>query len=149
MKAVGYKEKGSIDREDSLIDIDLPKPSATGHDLLVEIKAISVNPVDYKILRCGRAGRTQCFAFPCNLACETYSECFSGVDASSCQQQIAYNAVADIALQAGNAAESGNQSQSQFGEAKARHLVSDDQIAGQSQFKNRRRSTRHALPRWS
>jgi hypothetical protein len=49
MKAVGYKEKGSIDREDSLIDIDLPKPSATGQDLLVEIKAISVNPVDYKI----------------------------------------------------------------------------------------------------
>src|SRR5258708_12925674 len=49
MKAVGYKEKGSIDRDDSLIDIDLPKPSATGHDLLVEIKAISVNPVDYKI----------------------------------------------------------------------------------------------------
>jgi NADPH:quinone reductase len=49
MKAVGYKEKGSIDRDDSLIDIDLPKPSATGQDLLVEIKAISVNPVDYKI----------------------------------------------------------------------------------------------------
>src|SRR5260370_35514811 len=49
MKAVGYKEKGSIDREDSLIDIDLPKPSATGQDLLGEIKAISVNPVDYKI----------------------------------------------------------------------------------------------------
>ena len=49
MKAVGYKQKGPIDREDSLIDITLPKPSATGHDLLVEIKAIAVNPVDYKI----------------------------------------------------------------------------------------------------
>ena len=49
MKAVGYKEKGSIDREDALVDITLPKPTASGHDLLVEIKAIGVNPVDYKI----------------------------------------------------------------------------------------------------
>lgn len=49
MKAVGYREKGPIDRDDSLVDIDLPKPTATGHDLLVEIKAIGVNPVDYKI----------------------------------------------------------------------------------------------------
>jgi zinc-binding alcohol dehydrogenase family protein len=29
-------------------DIELPKPSASGHDLLVKVEAISVNPVDYK-----------------------------------------------------------------------------------------------------
>ena len=29
-------------------DIELPKPSPSGHDLLVKVEAISVNPVDYK-----------------------------------------------------------------------------------------------------
>jgi hypothetical protein len=33
----------------SLMDIELPRPSATGRDLLVEVRAISVNPVDYKV----------------------------------------------------------------------------------------------------
>ena len=32
-----------------LQEIDLPMPVATGHDLLVEVKAISVNPVDTKV----------------------------------------------------------------------------------------------------
>ena len=32
-----------------LHDIDLPDPQAQGHDLLVEVKAISVNPVDTKV----------------------------------------------------------------------------------------------------
>lgn len=34
---------------DFLTDIELPQPKATGHDLLVEVKAISVNPVDTKV----------------------------------------------------------------------------------------------------
>ncbi|ESS59902.1 zinc-binding alcohol dehydrogenase family protein [Enterobacter cloacae S611] len=34
---------------DALTDIDLPQPQASGHDLLVEVKAISVNPVDTKV----------------------------------------------------------------------------------------------------
>jgi D-arabinose 1-dehydrogenase-like Zn-dependent alcohol dehydrogenase len=29
--------------------IELPRPSATGRDLLVEVRAVSVNPVDYKV----------------------------------------------------------------------------------------------------
>ena len=32
-----------------LTDIELPQPVAEGHDLLVEVKAISVNPVDTKV----------------------------------------------------------------------------------------------------
>lgn len=32
-----------------LQNIDLPVPVAAGHDLLVEVKAISVNPVDTKV----------------------------------------------------------------------------------------------------
>ncbi len=42
---------------DSLTDIDLPTPVAQGHDLLVEVKAISVNPVDTKV-RAGFNGDT-------------------------------------------------------------------------------------------
>ncbi|MCO5731275.1 zinc-binding alcohol dehydrogenase family protein [Rhizobium sp. SSA_523] len=49
MKAVGYKAPGAIGREDALQDIELPRPVPEGHDLLVEVRAVSVNPVDTKI----------------------------------------------------------------------------------------------------
>lgn len=49
MKAVGYAQSLPIEHRDSLIDIELPEPVALGHDLLVKIRAIAVNPVDYKI----------------------------------------------------------------------------------------------------
>lgn len=49
MKAVGYYTPGSIDRPDSLVDLDLPAPTAGPRDLLVRVKAVSVNPVDTKV----------------------------------------------------------------------------------------------------
>ncbi|MGN8024194.1 zinc-binding alcohol dehydrogenase family protein [Phyllobacterium sp. 22229] len=49
MRAVAYYEPQPITAETSLVDIDLPKPEAQGRDLLVAVKAISVNPVDTKI----------------------------------------------------------------------------------------------------
>ncbi|HEX5338376.1 MAG TPA: zinc-binding alcohol dehydrogenase family protein [Gallionella sp.] len=49
MKAVGYRESLPISDAMSLIDIELPDPSPTGHDLLVQVKAVSVNPVDTKV----------------------------------------------------------------------------------------------------
>ncbi|OEZ98172.1 zinc-binding alcohol dehydrogenase family protein [Duganella sp. HH101] len=49
MKAVAYRKSLPITHDDALIDIELPAPQATGRDLLVEVKAISVNPVDVKI----------------------------------------------------------------------------------------------------
>lgn len=49
MKAVAYKTAGSIDRADALLDVELPRPTAAGHDLLVEVRAVSVNPVDTKV----------------------------------------------------------------------------------------------------
>ena len=48
MKAVAYRKSLPIDHADSLTDIELPAPQAQGRDLLVEVKAISVNPVDVK-----------------------------------------------------------------------------------------------------
>ena len=49
MKAVGYNKSLSIDELQSLVDIELPQPIAEGRDVLVKIKAIAVNPVDFKI----------------------------------------------------------------------------------------------------
>ena len=49
MKAVGYIKSLPINDPDSLTDFELPQPIASGRDLLVKVKAIAVNPVDYKI----------------------------------------------------------------------------------------------------
>jgi zinc-binding alcohol dehydrogenase family protein len=49
MKAVGYQKSRAIEHPDSLLDIELPEPTATGRDLLVEVHAVSVNPVDTKM----------------------------------------------------------------------------------------------------
>ena len=51
MKAVAFAHSRPITAEDALVDIDLPAPEPRGHDLLVEVKAVSVNPVDVKIRR--------------------------------------------------------------------------------------------------
>ncbi|KXV58746.1 Zn-dependent oxidoreductase [Acetobacter senegalensis] len=51
MRAVGYQKPLPIENPASLQDIDLPKPVPSGRDLLVEIKAVSVNPVDTKVRR--------------------------------------------------------------------------------------------------
>jgi len=49
MKAIGYQHSLPINDPASLIDIELPQPTASGHDLLVRVKSIAVNPVDFKI----------------------------------------------------------------------------------------------------
>lgn len=49
MKAVGYRQSHPISHPDALIDVDLPEPSPAGHDILVEVRAVSVNPVDTKV----------------------------------------------------------------------------------------------------
>lgn len=49
MKAVAYQKAGAITLDDALVDIEIDSPVAQGHDLLVRVQAISVNPVDTKI----------------------------------------------------------------------------------------------------
>ena len=60
MKAVGLTRYLPIDDPQSLVDLDLPKPTADGHDLLVRVEAVSVNPVDTKL----RAPKPQVEAQP-------------------------------------------------------------------------------------
>src|SRR4029079_9673957 len=51
MRAVGYRKSLPIDDPSSLLDIEVEKPSPQGRDLLVQVKPVSVNPVDYKVRR--------------------------------------------------------------------------------------------------
>ena len=50
MKAVGLYKHLPIEDSQSLVNLDIKDPDhPTGHDLLVSIKAISVNPLDTKV----------------------------------------------------------------------------------------------------
>ena len=49
MKAVGYKKSLPIDAAEALIDFETAKPEPRGRDIRVAVKAISANPVDYKV----------------------------------------------------------------------------------------------------
>ena len=49
MKAFGYTKNSKILTASSIQAIELDTPTANGHDLLIEVNAISVNPVDTKI----------------------------------------------------------------------------------------------------
>jgi zinc-binding alcohol dehydrogenase family protein len=51
MKAVGYQKSLPIDAAEALIDFETAKPEPRGRDIRVAVKAISVNPVDYKVRR--------------------------------------------------------------------------------------------------
>lgn len=49
MQAIGFQQPGRIDRDDALVNLELPMPTPAGRDLLVKVNAIAVNPVDVKI----------------------------------------------------------------------------------------------------
>lgn len=49
MKAIGYNQNGPIDAPEALIEFDAKTPKLRERDLLVEVRGISVNPVDVKV----------------------------------------------------------------------------------------------------
>lgn len=49
MKAVGSYKALQVNEDEAFLDVEIDKPEATGRNILVEVKAISVNPVDTKI----------------------------------------------------------------------------------------------------
>ncbi len=58
MKVLGYTHAHSLDQF-NLQPMELPDPTPSGQDLLVEVKAVGLNPIDYKIRnrRSGSAGQ--------------------------------------------------------------------------------------------
>ena len=51
MKAVAYQQSLPISHPESLQDVPLTSPAPGPRDLLVEVRAVAVNPVDTKIRR--------------------------------------------------------------------------------------------------
>ncbi len=51
MRAVAYSHPGPITEADALVDVALDYPMPEAHDLLVDVEAVSVNPVDTKLRR--------------------------------------------------------------------------------------------------
>ncbi|NES43425.1 zinc-binding alcohol dehydrogenase family protein [Moorena sp. SIO2C4] len=49
MKAIGYNQAGPITAPDALIEFETETPELGPQDLLVEVRGISVNPVDVKV----------------------------------------------------------------------------------------------------
>jgi zinc-binding alcohol dehydrogenase family protein len=49
MKAIAYQHAGPISNANSLQDVELPAPQPGPRDLLVDVKAVAVNPVDTKV----------------------------------------------------------------------------------------------------
>ena len=53
MTAIGFSEHLDIKDPKSLFEFETPKPTPKGHDLLVKVNAVSVNPVDVGVRRSG------------------------------------------------------------------------------------------------
>jgi len=98
MKAIGLTRYLPIEKEESLQDIELPKPEARGRDLLVKVNAISVNPVDTKI----RAPKDQVEDTPRILGWDAAGEVVS------VGQQVTHFAVGDQVYYAGDITRSGS-----------------------------------------
>jgi NADPH:quinone reductase len=51
MKAVGFTRYLPVSDPEAFLDVELPKPVPAGHDILVTVKAVAINPVDVKVRR--------------------------------------------------------------------------------------------------
>ncbi len=59
MKAIGYIQSLPASDPNSLFDFELPKPTPGPRDLLVAVRAVSVNPVDAKVRMRAQGSREQ------------------------------------------------------------------------------------------
>jgi len=104
MRAVGLYRYLPIENEQSLIDVELDKPVATGKDLLVEVKAIAVNPVDTKV----RAPKDKVEQSPRILGWDAAGEVVAVGD------QVEHYKVGDKVYYAGDITRSGSYSEYQL-----------------------------------
>jgi zinc-binding alcohol dehydrogenase family protein len=65
MKAVGYTKSLPLDNPEALFDFEADKPEPKGRDIRVAVKAISVNPVDFKVRKRAQppAGQTKILGY--------------------------------------------------------------------------------------
>lgn len=55
MKAIGFQQHLPVTDPKSLFEFELEKPIPKGHDLLIKINAVSVNPVDIGVRKSSHA----------------------------------------------------------------------------------------------
>ena len=104
MKAVGLYQYLPIENQQSLLDVEIETPTATGKDCLVAVKAISVNPVDTKI----RAPKDQIETTPRVLGWDAAGEVIAIGD------EVTYFAVGDKVYYAGDITRPGSNSEYQL-----------------------------------
>jgi len=100
MKAIGLYKYLPIEDEQSLIDFHVDRPEPKGQDLLVAVKAISVNPVDTKI----RAPKDQTETTPRILGWDAAGEVIA------VGSEVEHFAVGDQVYYAGDITRSGSNS---------------------------------------
>ncbi len=49
MKAIAFQQNLATDHPECFVDLEQEKPQPIGRQLLVQVKAVSVNPVDMKV----------------------------------------------------------------------------------------------------
>ncbi len=104
MRAIGLYQYLPIEDKNSLQDIEVPTPEASDHDLLVAVKAISVNPVDTKI----RAPKDQTETVPRILGWDAVGEVVA------IGSKVKHFAVGDQVYYAGDITRSGSNSEFQL-----------------------------------
>ena len=62
MKAIQFQPGVSLDQSNAALEVELPTPTAEGHDILVKIEAVGMNPVDTKV-RPGADGEPKTLGF--------------------------------------------------------------------------------------
>ena len=62
MKAIQFQPGVSLDQSNAALEVELPTPTAEGHDILVKIEAVGMNPVDTKF-RPGADGEPKTLGF--------------------------------------------------------------------------------------
>src|SRR5713226_6329073 len=92
--------------------------------------------VEFGDLCGGGAGDFQGFALGGELRDEADGLRARGVDAASGEKQIADEGVAEVALEARDAAKAWDQAQAQLRKSEARHLVGNDDVAGERQLES-------------
>ncbi len=80
MKAVGFFNPLPLTDDQALVDLDLPAPTPGPHDLLVRVKAVSVNPVDTKVRKSAQpeAGQARVLGFDAAGVVEAVGEAVRG-----------------------------------------------------------------------
>ncbi len=104
MKAIGLYDYLPIEDDQSFIDVQVDQPEASGKDLLVAVKAISVNPVDTKI----RAPKDQSETTPRILGWDAAGEVIA------VGSEVEHYAIGDEVYYAGDITRSGSNSEFQL-----------------------------------